>query len=124
MDRILIKDLFTRCLIGVNAEERRDKQDIIINIILWVDLRQAGASDSLEDTIDYSALKKAIVAMADQSAYYLVEALAERIAVLCLADPRVRRAQVTVEKPTALRFARSVGVEITRNNRLPENFQS
>ena len=86
MDRILIRDLCTRCIIGVNAEERRDKQDIIINIVLWVDLRQAGRSDCLQDTIDYSALKKSMVALADSSAFYLVEALAERIAALCLAD--------------------------------------
>lgn len=114
MDRILIKDLSTRCLIGVNAEERRDKQDIIINLILWIDLAQAGKSDALEDTLDYSTLKKSIVSMVDESAYYLVEALAQHIADLCLADTRVKKARVLVEKPTALRFARSVGVEITR----------
>jgi FolB domain-containing protein len=114
MDRILISDLLVRCVIGVRDEERRDKQDVLINLELSADLRKAGASDRLEDAVDYAALKKRIVAMAEQSSFHLVEALAEKIAALCLEHPMVVEAVVRVEKPTALRFARSVGVEIVR----------
>lgn len=103
-----------RAIIGVNPDERRDKQDVIINIALSADLRRPGQSDQLADTIDYSTLKKRVVVLVEESQYFLIEALAERIAALCLEDPRIEQAQVTVEKPTALRFARSVGVEITR----------
>ncbi len=114
MDRILIKDLLTRCIIGVNEDERREKQDVVINVVLWGDLRPAGKSDDFADAIDYRAIKKSIVGDVEQSQYFLVEALAERIAEICLENPNVLRVQVTVEKPSALRFARSVGVEITR----------
>ncbi len=114
MDRILISDILVRCIIGVRKEERREKQDVTINIILSTDLRKAGESDSLEDSIDYSALKKRVVAMTEESRFHLIEALAERIARICLEHPRVVEAQVRVEKPTALRYARSVGVEISR----------
>lgn len=114
MDKILIKDLVARCIIGVGKEERRDKQDVVINIVLAVDLRKAGETDRLEDSVDYRALKKRIVRMVEDSEYHLVEALAEHIAQICLEDARVQEAQVTVEKPSALRFARSVGVEIRR----------
>ncbi|HEY3379104.1 MAG TPA: dihydroneopterin aldolase [Armatimonadota bacterium] len=114
MDRILIKDLLTRCVIGVNEGERRNKQDVLINIALQVDLRTPGRTDQLDDTVNYSALKKRILAMVDNSSFYLVEALAEHIAELCLEEPLVAQVQVTVEKPTALRFARSVGVDILR----------
>jgi dihydroneopterin aldolase/D-erythro-7,8-dihydroneopterin triphosphate epimerase len=117
MDRILIKDLLVRCVIGIGAEERREKQDIVINIGLGADLREAGKSDRLEDSVDYSAIKKRIIAEVENSSFQLVEALAERIAEICLENPRVMEAQVTVEKPSALRFARSVGVEITRTRR-------
>ena len=117
MDRILIQDLALRCVIGVNAEERREKQDIVISITLEVDLRKAGRSDDLVDTVDYKALKKKILAVVEGSKYLLVEALAERIAALGLEDPRVERVTVLVEKPGALRFARSVGVEISRDRR-------
>lgn len=115
MDRILIRDLLARCIIGVNDDERREKQDVVINVALYADLRPAARSDRFEDAIDYRALKKRILSVVESSQYYLVEALAERIAEICLENPDVQRAQVTVEKPSALRFARSVGVEVTRD---------
>ncbi|MHB1000316.1 MAG: dihydroneopterin aldolase [Armatimonadota bacterium] len=115
MDRILIKDLTVRCIIGVNDDERSDKQDVLINIALTVDLRKPGKTDRFEDTVDYRAIKKQVVAMVEDSHFYLVEALAERIAEICLQNTNVQAAQITVEKPSALRFARSVGVEITRS---------
>ncbi len=115
MDRILIKDLAVRCIIGVNDEERREKQDVLINIVLEADLRTAGKSDKFEDTVDYREIKKEVYAMAESSEYFLVEALAERIAGICLGRPDVVRAHVTVEKPAALRFARTVAVQITRD---------
>ncbi len=105
MDKILIKDLQARCIIGVNADERREKQDVIVNIVLCADTRRAGESDRFEDAVDYRAVKKRIIAMVESSQFFLVEALAERIAAMCLEDSRVRQAQVTVEKPSALRFA-------------------
>ena len=114
MDKILIKDLFLRCTIGVSAEERREKVDVVINIILLIDLHEVGKSDLMDDTVNYRDLKKRIIAMVEHSHYSLIEALAERIASLCLEASRVQEVQVLVEKPGALRFARSVGVEIVR----------
>ena len=114
MDRILIRDLSARCILGINEDERREKQDVVINLALGADLRRVGKSDRFEDCMDYRGLKRRILAMVENSRYYLVEALAERIAEMCLEHPAVAQAQVTVEKPSALRFARSVGVEITR----------
>jgi dihydroneopterin aldolase/D-erythro-7,8-dihydroneopterin triphosphate epimerase len=69
----------------------------------------------MEDTVDYKACKKRVLAAVEESACQLVEHLAERIAEACMADARVCRAVVTVDKPGALRFARSVAVEITRD---------
>ena len=115
MDRILIKDLLARCIVGLNDDERREKQDVLINLILCADLSVAGKSDAVGDTIDYRSIKKRVIAMAESSHYFLVEALAERIAEICLESPKIVQVQVTVEKPSALRFARSVGVEITRD---------
>ena len=114
LDKILIKDLLARCIIGVNEDERREKQDVLINLVLFADLRPSGRSDDLADFVDYRSIKKQVLALVEASRFYLVEALAEHIAEQCLANHRVRRVQVTVEKPSALRFARSVGVEIIR----------
>jgi D-erythro-7,8-dihydroneopterin triphosphate epimerase len=114
MDRILISDLAARCLIGVNEDERREKQDVIINLTVWADLRRAGVSDKFEDTVDYRDLKKRLLAMVEKSEFFLLEALAEAIAQECLADKRIEQVQVRVDKPLALRHARSVAVEINR----------
>ena len=113
-DRILISDLSVRCIIGVNEDERREKQDVLISLAITADLSKAGKSDCFGDTVDYRAIKKKILKMVEDSNYHLVEALAEAIADLCLEYPGVLEVQVRVEKPTALRFARAVGVEITR----------
>jgi FolB domain-containing protein len=114
MDRILIRDLRVRCILGINQDERHEKQDVVINLTIHADLRPAGTSDQLEDTVDYRALKKRILAMVEESHYRLEEALAEAIASLCLDYPGVKRVDVRVDKPHALRFAESVAVEITR----------
>ena len=114
MDRIVIRELLVRCVLGVDEEERREMQDVLITVALHADLRRAGESDRLEDAIDYRSVKKEILAAADGSRYRLVEALAERVASLCLSHAGVERVDVTVEKPGSLRFARSAAIEITR----------
>ncbi len=116
MDRILIEDLLARCIIGINADERREKQDVVINIALDTDTRAAGKSDRFEEAVDYRRIKKKVLAMAEGSEYFLVEALAEKVAEICLENPKVERAVVKVSKPSALRFARNVSVEISREH--------
>lgn len=115
MDRIYIRDLALRCIIGIYPEERKNKQDVIINITLETDLRAAGKSDSLNDTVDYKTIKLAVLDFVEKSSFQLIESLAEGIAEICLKDRRVQSATVTIDKPGALRFCRSVAVEITRS---------
>jgi dihydroneopterin aldolase/D-erythro-7,8-dihydroneopterin triphosphate epimerase len=114
MDRIHIDDLLLRCIIGTNDWEREKKQDVLINIVLHADLQRAGRTDELADTVNYRAVAKQVIEHVEASTYHLVEALAEHVAQICLDDPRVARVEVDVQKPGALRFARSVGVGIVR----------
>ena len=114
LDSIHIRDLLLRCILGVYDWERRDRQDVLLNITLYADLRIGCQTDRIEDTVDYKAIKKKIVAMVESSSYALVERLAQRAADICLEHPRVQRVKVTVDKPGALRFARSVAIEIMR----------
>ncbi len=114
MDRIHISDLALRTIIGLNPEERRKAQDVLINLTLEADLGLAGASDAVADTVNYRTLTKRIIRLVEASRFYLVEKLAQEIAWLALEDERVQSVQVRVEKPGALRFARSVGVELLR----------
>jgi D-erythro-7,8-dihydroneopterin triphosphate epimerase len=113
-DQIQIKDLQLRTIIGINEEERRDRQDVVINIVLCADTRAAGASDNIDDAVNYRTITKRIIRLVEESQFCLVERLAAEIAAICIQDPRIESARVRVEKPGALRFARSVGVEIHR----------
>ena len=113
-DRIHIRDLMCRCIVGIYPDERREKQDVIINITLWADYRAACRSDDIADTVDYKAIKKQVIRTVEDSSFQLIERLAEEIAGICLANPRVEKVAVSVDKPGALRFARSVAVEIVR----------
>ena len=113
-DQIEIKDLRLRTLIGVTEDERRDRQEVLINLALEMDTRAAGLSDNIDDTLNYRTLTKRLVALVEGGQFNLVEKLAEELAAVCLAEPRAQRVRVTVEKPGALRFARSVGVTIER----------
>jgi D-erythro-7,8-dihydroneopterin triphosphate epimerase len=115
VDRIIIRDLLARCIIGANERERQEKQNILINLVIWTDLSKGGKSDRIADTLDYRILRNGVMDLVESSQFFLIEALAERIAAVCLAEPRVQKVQVTVEKPTALRFGKSVGVEIERS---------
>lgn len=113
-DRIVIRDLLVRGILGLNAWEREQPQDILVNVELYVDLRRAGATDDPEAALDYRAVAKDIIRYVESSRHYLVEALATAIARLCVVGHSADRVVVRVEKPGALRFARSVGVEIER----------
>ena len=114
LDRIFIRNLRARGIIGVNDWERRAPQDIVINIELFADLRQAGVTDDLSHSVNYRTIAKRVLAHAEQAARFTVEALAEDIARLCLEEPQVQRVRVRVEKPGAVRFSDAVGVEIER----------
>ena len=118
-DIVLIKDLLVRGIIGLNEWERKKRQDILINLEIFTDIAEAGASDDVAGTVNYRTITKAVIGIVEASSYFLVEALAIEIARVIVVDYGVSRVRVRVEKPGAVRFARSVGVEIERS---PEDF--
>lgn len=114
MDQVFITDLSARGIIGINDWEREKPQEILINIVLFVDLHKAGESDDINDSANYRSVAKKVLVHAETAQRLTVEALAADLARLCLEEPRVERVRVKVEKPGAVRFSRSVGVEIER----------
>ncbi len=114
MDQILIKNLLARGVIGISDAERAQPQDILINVTLFADTQKGALSDRIEDCVNYRTVAKKILAHVDRMNRYTVEALAADIAGLCLEDEQVNAVRVRVEKPGAVRFAESVGVEIER----------
>jgi 2-amino-4-hydroxy-6-hydroxymethyldihydropteridine diphosphokinase len=84
MDQVFITDLVARGIIGVNDWEREKPQEIRINLILFGDLSQAGKSDDIRDTFNYSAIARKVLAHAETARRLTVEALAADLARLCL----------------------------------------
>ncbi len=115
MDQVLIKDLVARGIIGINDWERERAQEILINIVLFADLKKAGKTDNIDDCVDYRTVAKKVIAHAESAHRLTVEALAADLARICLEVPGVVKVRMRVEKPGAVRFARSVGVEIERS---------
>jgi FolB domain-containing protein len=115
MDQVIIKDLLVHGIIGVNDWERKKPQEILINIVLFADLSKAGKSDNIDDSVNYRTVSKKIQEHAETAERLTVEALAADLAEICLAEPGVLKARVRVEKPGAVRFTKSVGVEIERS---------
>jgi FolB domain-containing protein len=114
-DRILVKDLRLRGIVGLNDWEREKQQDIVINLVIYTDMRAAGASDDVADTLNYRTITKRMIQYVEGSQHYLVEALATGLARLAVVEMGAERVRIRVEKPGALRFADSVGVEIERD---------
>ncbi|MCZ6462359.1 MAG: dihydroneopterin aldolase [Actinobacteria bacterium] len=115
LDQVHIKDLVVSGIVGINPDERVNPQNVLINATLWVDTRPAAASDDIEDAVNYRTVTKALIAHVESGTPMLVERLVAELAEVCFdADERIRRVEVTVEKPGALRHARSVGIAITR----------
>jgi FolB domain-containing protein len=115
MDQVIIKDLLVRGIIGINDWEREKPQDILINIVILTDIKKAGETDDIEHSVNYRSIAKKTIAYAETAGRFTVEALAEDIARLCLEEANVKKVRVRVEKPGAVRFAKSVGVEIERS---------
>lgn len=114
-DRIYIRDLVVPGIVGINPDERVNKQDVRVNATLWVDTGPAAASDRIDDAVNYRTVTKSMIAHIESGEPMLVERLADELARICLqTDSRIEQVEVTVEKPGALRHARSVGIGITR----------
>ena len=114
---IRIENLRLRTIIGIYDWEKKARQDLVINVEIRFDGEAAGASDSMEDTLDYKAMNKKIVDFVEKNDFNLLERVARGIRDIVFGDPRALAVSVRVEKPGALRFADSVSVTETAERR-------
>lgn len=122
-DRIELTGLRVRGHHGVFAHERRDGQDFVVDVTVWMDLAPAAASDDLADTLHYGELAQRAAAIVGGEPCDLIETVAARIAGAVLDDERVQAVEVTLHKPQApipLEFA-DVAVVARRSRRGPEH---
>lgn len=114
LDRLLITDLVLQASIGIHAHEKTAPQRVRINVELEVDGDARAIGDDIGNVVSYEHIVGRIKALIAAGHINLVETLAERIADICLVDPRARRARVRVEKLDVEPAAAAVGVEIER----------
>ncbi len=114
-DKVFIEGLEIEALIGIYDWERRVRQPLQIDLEMAFDNRVPAASDAIADTLDYKAVSKRLIAFVSQSAFGLVETLAERCAALILDEFAVSHVRLKLSKPGAVRGARAVGVVIERS---------
>jgi len=112
MATIRISDLSLRAIIGTNDWEREKEQDILINVEIDFDASRAAQTDDIKDTVNYKEIKQNIIKLVEQSQFFLVEKLASEILNVVMQDSKVQKARVRIDKPQALRFAKSVSVEL------------
>lgn len=120
-DRIELRGLRVRGRHGVFERERRDGQEFVVDVTVWMDLAPAAASDDLADTLDYGALAARVAAIVGGPPCHLIETVAARVADDVLSDPRVTEVEVVLHKPQApipLEFA-DVAVAVRRSRHAP-----
>lgn len=116
MDKVILSGARVEARIGVTEEERAQPQELVADVEMEVDTREAARTDDLRFSTDYAAVWQRLSAVARRQPYALVETLAARIAEEVLREFPVEAVRVRVRKPAALR-AQGVdwaGVEITR----------
>jgi dihydroneopterin aldolase len=117
MDIIYLHDLKIDCIIGIWEWERRTTQALTLHLDIGVDVRRAAGSDSIDDTLNYKAVAKRLIAFVGESQFQLVETLAEKVAQLILDEFKVPWVRVKVNKKGAIRGATDVGVIIERGSK-------
>jgi dihydroneopterin aldolase len=117
MDIVFINDLRIETIIGIYDWERSVRQTISLDLEMGADIRKAAKTDAIDDTLNYKAVAKRLIAFVGDSEYQLVETLAEKIAAIVLDEFDVPWVKLTVHKPGAVRGSRDVGVIIERGVR-------
>ena len=115
MDIIFISELKVKTKLGVPDWERMVPQTIILDIEIGYDLKAAGKSDSISDTIDYGAIVMRINETLHEHSFKLVEALAEHICRLIFNEFGAKRVKVKVAKPAILPRLKALGIIIERS---------
>lgn len=110
---IKIENLRLRTIVGIFEWEKKEKQDVVINIQLEFDGTNAAETDNIEDTVDYKNINKRIIRFVEEGNFNLLERIAAGIAKIVMDNSRINKSIIRVDKPGALRFADSVSITHT-----------
>ena len=117
MDIIFLKGLTIQTVIGIYDWERTIRQTVVIDLEMATDIRKAAATDDIAYTLDYKAVSKRIISFVEESSFFLVETLAEKITLILLEEFGVPWVRLTLNKKGAISGASDVGIQIERGIR-------
>ncbi len=117
MDIIFLRDLRVDTIIGIYDWERSTRQTVSLDLEMATDIRKAAATDHIDDTLNYKAVAKRLIAFVSESEFQLVETLAERICEIVLEEFKVPWVRLTLNKGGAVRGAKGVGIIIERGEK-------
>lgn len=114
LDQIILNKIRCQCIIGTLEWERKQKQEVLIDVILFADLKEASLSDKITDTVDYKIIEEKITHHVANSNYFLLEKLAGSISEICLNYDKIKEVKVKTTKTGTLDLAKEVSIEIFR----------
>ncbi len=114
MDTVYLRGLQCECIIGVWEWERRVRQKLLLDIEMKTDIAAAGASDNLDDALNYQRVAERVTEVVAASEYALLESLIEDVANMVLQEFPVQSVKVRLDKGAAVSHVKNVGIEITR----------
>jgi dihydroneopterin aldolase len=117
MDIVFIEELAIETVIGIYDWERKIRQKVVFDLEMGTDIRQAAATDTIDNTLDYKAVAKRVIQFVESSEFQLVETLAERVAEIIQQEFAVRWLKLKLSKPGAVRGSKAVGVIIERGTK-------
>ena len=117
MDIVYIRELEVKTIIGIYDWEREQKQVVSINLEMASDIRKSADSDSIEHALDYKAVAKRLIDFVENSQFFLVETLAEKIAEIILNEFGASWVKLQLGKPGAVTGSKDVGVIIERDTK-------
>ncbi len=113
-DCIILTGLKVSCIIGIFEWERKQKQDVVIDIKFTSDIIKASQHDRISDTVNYKKIAKTTISFVEKSRFQLIETLAEKLAQLLLSNFELEEIDLKVSKPGAIRGSQNVGIQIHR----------
>ena len=115
MTVIRVKDLSLRTFIGFKPHEKKHKQDVLIQLEVEVETSMVEHNDDyqVDGFYDYRSMTKSVIKLVEESRFDLLEALTRNVLDEIMSNPLVKKARVEIEKPHALRYSRTVSVEMS-----------
>jgi len=110
---IRIKNLRLRTHIGIKDDEIRNRQDVVINVVIRYRADKAVAFNHIEQALNYRTITKEIIALVEDNRFLLLERMTREVLELVMGHEQVLTAQVEIDKPHALRFSDSVSVTLS-----------